>query len=223
MNQKTEVKTIQIKPSAARMIEPPETLTELSPKKTGFGAAFLRMDTLIRNLAVAGGLALVLIAVRNSASPQAQSVFSALQEGAGMQWDESVGKLSFVNALLPKEIQEVWSESWPIEAVTPVDGEVIQAWTQNKPYLLISSKSGAVCAAADGEVMSVAHGMDEERIVRIRHDGYESVYGNLQYSLVEVGDTVCAGEQIGTLLSDQPLAFEMRQSGMPVDPAPYLN
>ena len=135
-----------------------------------------------------------------------------------MKWDESVGKLSFVNSMLPKEIQEVWSENWPIEVVVPVDGDVVQVWSQNTPYILIESKTAEVFASADGEVMSVAHGMDEERIIRIRHEGFETVYGNLKSSTVEVGDMIRAGEQIGVLFDDQPLAFEVRRSGRAVDP-----
>ena len=67
--------------------------------------------------------------------------------------------------------------------------------------------------------MSVAHGMEEERILRLRHDdGTETIYGNLQSCCVEVGDRVYAGEIIGTLLEDQPLAFEVRINGRSVDP-----
>ena len=74
-------------------------------------------------------------------------------------------------------------------------------------------------AAADGEVMSIAHGPDEERIIRVRHDdGTEALYGNLQHCYVEAGQRVYAGEIIASLIGDQPLAFELRVDGRSVDP-----
>ena len=196
-------------------------VVELPPRSGGWGKRFLQLDKLVRDFAVVGCLMLVVIAVRNAQGPQAQSVFGALKESAGMQWDESLGKLSFVNQLLPEAVREVWNESPVAIAVSsPADGEVVHSWSVQEPYLFISSKDGMVKAAAAGEVMSVAHGLNEERILRLRHDDRtETIYGNLKEVLVEVGDYVAMGEPVGTVLEVKSLAFELRVDGRSVAPS----
>ena len=84
---------------------------------------------------------------------------------------------------------------------------------------VIQTKLSDVRAAADGEVMSIAHGLDEERIVRIRHDdASEAIYGNLASCLAQVGDRVYAGDVFASILEGEPLAFELRVDGRSVDP-----
>ncbi|MBR5547689.1 MAG: M23 family metallopeptidase [Clostridia bacterium] len=135
-----------------------------------------------------------------------------------MQWNENVGKLTFVNSILPAEIREVWQETPGISLFSPVQGEIVHAWSQEEPYLLLNSVDGDIRAAAGGEVMAVAHGVNEEKILRVRHwDGTESVYGNLKQSYVDVGAEIHAGEILGEVLDLQPLAFEMRMNGKSVD------
>ena len=88
-----------------------------------------------------------------------------------------------------------------------------------EPYLELSCNTTDVRAAADGEIMSIAHGMDEERIVRIRHEGgLETLYGNLASCAHEVGDRVYAGDAFATVLEGAPLAFELRRDGRSIDP-----
>lgn len=217
MEPKTKVRKIDVKSKKAMMnITPPEVI-ELPDRESSFGTRFLQLDRLVRNFAVVGSLVLVMVAVRSSNMEEAQSVFSALQTGTGMQWDESIGKLSFVNSLLPEEIQTVWNENKEVSVYAPVNGEIVHAWSEGEPYLLIQSEKDEVSASADGEVMSIAHGLGEERIVRIRHANQtETVYGNLQECALEIGQLVHAGELLGKLIPGQPLAFEVRVNGRPV-------
>ena len=220
MNQQTQVNQIKLRTRAERLKGETSKYIELPEQKNSFGHFFLRLDALVRNLAVVGGLVLVMIAVRNSRFAETQSVFSTIQESANMHWDESIGKLTFVNSLLPEEIREVWNETPAISVFAPVNGEVVHGWMKSEPYLLLKAETQDVRAAAEGEVMSVAHGMQEERILRLRHaDGLETVYGNLMECFVEVGATVYAGDIIGKLWNDHPLAFEVRLDGRSVDPS----
>jgi murein DD-endopeptidase MepM/ murein hydrolase activator NlpD len=100
----------------------------------------------------------------------------------------------------------------------PVSGTVVHAWSREEPYLLLEGDTRDVRAFENGEVMSIAHGMEEERIVRLRHtDGTESVYGNLESCSVAVGAQVAAGDIIGKLIAEKPLAFEVRVNGRSVD------
>ena len=218
MNQQTQVKNVKVKSRAERLLREAAQITELPERKNRLGNWFLQLDNLVRNLAVVGGLVLVMLAVRNSSLPQAQSVFSAIQDSAGVQWDESVGKLSFVSSVLPEEIREVWNETQIQSVFAPVSGEVVHAWSREEPYLLLEGDTRDVRASENGEVMSIAHGVEEERIVRLRHtDGTESIYGNLESCSVTVGAQVSAGDIIGRLIAEQPLAFEVRVNGRSVD------
>jgi len=95
----------------------------------------------------------------------------------------------------------------------------VHAWSESEPYITIQGTVTDVRAAADGEVMSIAHGLNEERILRVRHDdGTEALYGNLLNCHAGEGDRVYAGDVIATLIKDQPLAFELRVDGRSVDP-----
>ena len=221
MNQQTQVKNMKVRSRTARLEEPVAQYVQVEelPQRQGWAQRLFKWEQLGRNLIVAGCLFMVVVAVRNTETPEAQSVFQTLQASAQMEWDETVGKLSFVHSLLPETIQEVWKQEDSIAVFAPVNGEVVHAWSREKPYVMIQTKLSDVRAAADGEVMSIAHGLDEERIVRIRHDdASEAVYGNLASCLAQVGDRVYAGDVFASILEGEPLAFELRVDGRSVDP-----
>ncbi|MDD3336545.1 MAG: M23 family metallopeptidase [Eubacteriales bacterium] len=220
MDGQTKVKQIQVRNPAFKSVTLEKSNAEwIDCSKKSKGLFTLQADRLIRNLAVAGGLLLVVVAVKNAGVPEAQSVFSALQTSVNTEWDESVGKLSFVNGLVPEALQEVWSEKESLSVYAPISGETVHSWTQSEPYLEVMGIVSEVRAVAPGEIMSIAHGLDEERIIRIRHDdGTESVYGNLEECFLEVGDRVYAGDVIAEVLAGKPLAFELRRDGRSINP-----
>ncbi len=226
--ERTHVRTMRLKNGPLEPPAPPETktsavLTTLPPRKS-WGSRFLQLDQLLRNVAVVGVLLLVIVAVRNVDHPEAQSVFSALQASTSMEWDESLGKLSFVSNLLPESVQSVWKEQESISVMAPCHGEIVHAWSQAEPYLEMASGVADVRAVANGEIMSIAHGLDEEVIVRIRHeDQLESVYGNLAACYMDIGDYVFQGDIIATALEGKPLAFELRKDGRSIDPKGKLH
>lgn len=193
--------------------------TEQKRERGTFGSRMLVFDKLLRNVAVTGALLLTILAVRNAGLPQSQSVFSALQDGMNMEWDESLGKLSFVTNLLPDSIQAVWNESEAITVLAPANGQIVHAWSQEEPYLELKGVVSDVRAVANGEIMSIAHGLDDELIVRLRHDDRtESVYGNLVACYMDVGAYVYEGDLIARVLDGKPLAFELRRDGRSIDP-----
>ncbi len=232
MEQDTRVKQIEVRERRKRLqppilqeMAPPSTAqwTELPRRPKGF-KAFVSPENLTKNLALLGCLALVVLAVHAAGQRQESiSVFSALQNGLTASWEQDIGKLSFVSELLPPEIREVWNPSPAVAVMAPVTGDTVHAWSHAEPYLEIAATAADIRAAAGGEVMSIAHGLGEERILRLRHsDGNESLYGNLAACHVEVGDTVDAGEVIASLLPGSPLAFELRIDGRSVDPASVM-
>ncbi|MCI5957366.1 MAG: M23 family metallopeptidase [Clostridiales bacterium] len=226
MNRQTEVKSMRLKREGTLISDegiPGNAVLSELPLKKSIGRRIIQADRLIRNLAVVGALALTVVAVKNAGAPQAQSVFSAIQQSAGMEWDESLGKLSFVGGFLPEGIQAVWSEKEALTVFAPVMGETVHAWTRSEPYVEYAGTVADVRAVADGEVMSIAHGLDEERILRIRHDDEtESIYGNLQNCYAQVGDRVYAGDVVARTLDGKPLAFELRKDGRSINPEGLL-
>ena len=218
MDQQTKTVGMRVKQPGEPLQEPHGAELTKLPKRGAFSALRLG-DRLLRDLAVAGGLMLLVVAIRNAELPQAQSVFSALQEASTMEWDESLGRLSFVSDILPSGVQAVWSEREAVTVLAPVVGQTVHTWSVMEPYVEVESTVTDVRAVADGEIMSVSHGLDEERIVRIRHDnGLESVYGNLRECYAGEGDRVYAGDIFARVLDEKPLAFELRRDGRSIDP-----
>ena len=204
----------------------PQTLTSVEncPCPGRFEKRMAFFDRLVRNIAVAACLLLLVTALGSVREEPLQSVFSSLQSNVNIEWDESLGKLSFVNSLLPQELRTVWSEQTDAALLTPLQGQVAHAWSRQEPYLGILGTVREVRAALDGEVMSIAHGTDEELILRLRHDdGLETLYGNLAACHVEEGDLIGAGEVIADLLPNAALAFDLRQGGRSIDPTGLLH
>ncbi|MBE5794131.1 MAG: M23 family metallopeptidase [Clostridiales bacterium] len=231
LDEQTRVNQIQIR-QRRRWIQPPiasdETvqtsarLEELPAPDKGW-RVLLKPENLTRNFAVVGCLALMVLAINHSGREENISVFSALKSEMTATWDNDIGKLSFVSELLPPEIREVWNPSPAANVMAPVSGQVVHAWSLQEPYLEFQCSMTDVCSSGAGEVMSIAHGLNEERIIRIRHtDGSETLYGNLKECFVDVGSIVNGGDIIGSLLPGYPLAFELRVDGRSVDPVPCM-
>lgn len=189
----------------------------VKPRKKDFA------ERLTRNVAVAAAILLCAVAVRNAALPQAKDVFTAIQAGVTMDLDETLGKLTFVSNLLPESALVFWNSSETVQVTAPVHGDIVHAFSEDEPYIALLGVSSDVRVAADGEVMSVAHGDGEERVVRVRHEnGLETLYGNLVECFVSEGDQVYAGDIIGETAQKQPVFFEVRRNGRSVDPAPLM-
>ncbi len=180
-------------------------------------------ERLTRNVAVAAALLLCAVAVRNAALPQAKDVFTAIQDSVTMDLDESLGKLTFVSNLLPESALVFWNSNETVQVSAPVHGDIVHAYNEEEPYIGLLGVSTDVRVAADGEVMNVAHGDGEERVVRVRHeDGLETLYGNLLECYVAEGDQVYEGDIIGETAQKQPVFFEVRKNGRSVDPVPMM-
>ena len=181
-------------------------------------------EKLVRNLALAGMLVLTITAIRNDRLPTGETVLTAVQEMIDSNWDERLGKISFVSNMLPDTVA-VFFETEPHTGLTaPCFGSVDHAWAKNEPYIGYRSDDNRVYAAADGQIMSIAHGLDEEQIVRIRHDdGIETMYYNLAETSVAEGELVTAQTCIGEVMPDQKVLIEVRRAGRAIDPTPLLS
>lgn len=97
------------------------------------------------------------------------------------------------------------------------------------PGVSIAAVQGSpVHAVARGRVVYASFLRGYGMLVILNHgDGWMSLYGNNETLLHGVGDTVEAGQPVGTAaspsLSDGGVYFELRQRGKPVDPASWLS
>ena len=180
-------------------------------------------EKLARNCAFVGILTLMVVSVRNAQLPTGQTVLTAVQEMIDASWDSSLGKISFVSNLLPESMAVFFESDLNAELTAPCFGPVVHAWSEKEPYLGYSATNGNVYAVSTGQVMSVAHGLEEERVVRVRHDnGLESLYYNLASVNIREGDEVSAQTCLGTALAGRQALVEVRRAGRAIDPTELL-
>ena len=120
------------------------------------------------------------------------------------------------------------------EVVTPYSGgelvknRTLNVWRTHDAVDIAGEKGSPVVAAGDGEVAAVSADALWGGMVQIRHpDGYTTSYAGLVLDgSLAAGDTVKAGQQLGTLgeipaeISQDPhLHFALSRDGKAVDPA----
>ena len=177
-------------------------------------------EKLARNLALAGMLVLTVAAIHNAEWPSGPAVLTAVREMIDPAWDESLGKISFVSHLFPDTVAVFFESGLQADLTAPCFGTVTHSWTDAEPYIGYASSDLRVYAAADGQVMSVAHGLNDERIVRVRHEnGLETLYYNLASVHVQEGDAVTASTCLGLRLPLEEAFMEVRRSGRAIDPS----
>lgn len=181
-------------------------------------------EKLARNLAVAGMLALVLTALRSKNLPSGETVLTAVQEMVHTKWDNQLGKISFVSNLFPETVSVFFESPLQTELTAPCFGNVVHGWTEAEPYLGYASADNRAYAVGAGQVMSVSHGLEEERIIRVRQeDGLETMYYNLASTDLKEGDQVTVQTCMGTVLDGKNLMIEVRRAGRAIDPTGMLS
>lgn len=179
-------------------------------------------ERLTRNVALCALLLLTVVSVRGQLTGE-QTVLAALQQNIGRDWDESIGKLTFVSALFPETALVFSQSARGTTLVAPCFSALKTPFSAQTPYLAYDNENCAVYPCAGGTVMSLAHGNNEERILRLRHaDGLETLYYNLARTHVTEGDLVDTNTVLGTTLLGEDLILEARVDGVTVDPAQYM-
>lgn len=134
----------------------------------------------------------------------------------------------------------------PLTVVSPLEGDVVAAfsmdqllynetledWRTHDGVDIAAPEGSSVMAASAGTVVAVDEDALMGTTVVIEHDGgYHTLYANLQSPpAVEVGETVSAGQVIGTVgttaaaesAQGPHLHFSVTKDGEPVDPASFL-
>lgn len=185
----------------------------ISAHKPSFG------ERLTRNLALAGMLVIGISAVRNAKLPAGQTVLAAVKSMVETDWEQDLGKISFVGNFFPESVSVFFQKSPDTTLTAPCFGRITHAWRRDEPYLGYWSKNEEVYAMADGQVMSIAHGNDEEKIVRILYDnGLESLHYDLALLHVREGDRVTEDTCIGKRIMGKQAIVDVRREGLSIDP-----
>ena len=167
-------------------------------------------ERLTRNAVIATLALLTVIGVRE-AVPQGGNIVQAMQNAVQSEWDQNVGRLTYVNSSIADAIQVFSGSARQEQLMCPVVAQAVQAWSADAPYLLYEN-AGNVFAAADGEVSQIAHDDASEYIVRLTHaDGLNTVYYGLSTCFVAEGDPVRSDTLLG--VSGAAFAFEVTQNG----------
>lgn len=179
-------------------------------------------DRLLRNSAWACALLLAVLAIGNIDHPLARQASESVERALTMHidLDESIGKLSFVQNLMPESALVFLNLSGEGELARPVTGEIIHRFTETQPWLMFSCESGSkVIAVQSGTVTAVTPLSNGSALgVLIDHgDGLESVYAYLHDVSIAAGDIVEKGQLIGS--TDDTLYFELRDHETSIDPS----
>ncbi|MBR4537443.1 MAG: M23 family metallopeptidase [Clostridia bacterium] len=179
-------------------------------------------ERLARNLALAGMLAITIAAMRNAELPTGTTVLTAVQQMIDGEWDDHLGKISFVGRFLPETVAVFFESAPDTELTAPCFGSLTHAWTEQEPYLAYEGEDKRVFAVAAGQVMSVSHGPEEEYILRVRHeDGLETMYYNLASAAALEGDMVTSATCLGEALPGGAV-IEVRRAGRAIDPTSII-
>jgi lipoprotein NlpD len=115
---------------------------------------------------------------------------------------------------------------WPLNGVVAERFGPAGEGRVNRGIEIAAPTGSDIRAAADGTVAFVGNGGSAGYggLILVRHgDGWISAYGRAAQAIVARGQTVKAGERIGSISDDAKLHFELRHNRTAVDPAKYLS
>lgn len=168
-------------------------------------------------------LMVCLASIHNQQLPNGQTVLTAVQQTVDGQWEEDLGKITFVNSLMPESLSVFFAQ--PVQAALshPCFGQMVHRWSDTSPYLSFLPESQNALCTADGEVMSISHASDDSLALRIRHDnGLESIYYHLEEVFCREGDIVKCGDTVAKIVSGENLILDVRKDGLSINPTAYF-
>jgi len=178
-------------------------------------------EKLTRNMALAGLLVLVLSAMKNAQLPTGQTVLAAVQQLTQPKWDERLGAIDFVGNFFPETVAVFFDTAALPRMTAPCMGGCVHVWSEDEPYLSYSvGADRRIYAALQGQVMSVSHGQEEEKVLRLRHDdGLETMYYELGEVFVSEGDRVAEDTCLGIVMPGGNAVMEVRRAGRSINPS----
>ncbi len=178
-------------------------------------------EKLLRHTSIACALLLGVMTLHNADLPWTRQAVAGIEQAMTMQidLDETLGKLHFVRELVPETALVFWNSSSSLEGIAPVDGEILHEYSDLQPWRVYScDENASVYCALPGTVLQTEEGAMAQKLVLVEHaGGLSSVYAYLEDVHVQVGQSVSAGEVIGT--ASGQMYFAAMRDGEQIDPA----
>lgn len=181
-------------------------------------------ERLFRNTAVACGLLLTVMALKNIDSPVTNRITGAVKSVVNMDLNlpSSVGNLTFVQKLMPESALVFLDMTDTEQKNLPVKGEIIHPYSDKQPWTEYRTDSDApVYSMTDGKVEACVETGEGDITILVRStDGTELIYAFLKSASVKTGDVIKTGTQIGETGSNEKarLYLEVRSNGTQVNP-----
>ena len=186
-------------------------------------------ERLLRNTTVACALLLTVMALRRLNTPFTRSVTDALSSVISMDinLEDRLGKLSFVERLMPESALVFLNMDGHSNANLPVSGQLSHEYSASQPWTeYLTENKAPVFALKDGQISACAESSEGDWTVLVTHsDDTQAVYAFLSEVTLAPGDRVERGKSIGTTGSDENahLYLEYRVNSEPADPRALLD
>ena len=178
----------------------------------------------MRNSAIACAVLLGVLALGNIDQPWAIKAAEGIEQALTMRidLDGSLGRLSFVQGLMPESALVFLNVAPETELAPPVKGAMSHPWSSVQPWLMFDAAEGVPIQAPEaGTVTAVSPLSTGGYGLLIDHgEDVESVCAGLGQVSVATGDPVTRGQALGT--AGERIYFELRINGEPVDPTERL-
>lgn len=181
-------------------------------------------ERLFRNTALACGLLLTVMALKNIDTPVTNKITGALLSAVSMDMNlsSSVGNLAFVQKLMPESALVFLNMTNEDQKSLPVNGEIVHSYSDKQPWTEYRTDDHApVFSLTNGSVTACIQTEANDWTVLIQSGSEtECIYAFLKSVNVKEGDTIKTGMQIGStgINENARLYFEVRANAAPVNP-----
>lgn len=114
--------------SNIKKVMPAASEASISPARIKKSVA----EYLTRNMAVATLILLTVVGIRTAATPGGESLLTSLQNAVQSEWDENLGRLSYVSRSIGESVQVFSGQTGAVELISP------PARSQQTPFQLVS-------------------------------------------------------------------------------------
>lgn len=228
-NNKIKILT-SIKPEASQVgttADPKQIKSEnqITSRRQSLKGRTSPADRLYKNTAVACALLLCIMGLKNIDSPVTNRLTGALQKAVSMDMnlESSIGQLSFVQKMVPEAALVFLNLSANEKRTSPVEGEVLHAYSPKEPWTEYKSADHADVYALKSGVAEACVKTDKgDYTLLIAHDDQtESLYAFLGSVLVSEGDRVDTDSPVAATGEGEHarLYFEYRSQNSVTDPS----
>ena len=184
---------------------------------------FRMCDRMTRNFLCVALLVVCIYAVRTAQYADENVLAAAARSMTESPWEENLGRIQFVSHMFPETQAVFWSENHTPELAIQSCDTFVHTWSEDEPYISIRTDSGSAYALGSGTITTIAADHNQNQIVTVDHgNGYTSTYYGLSNCLLSEGSHVAAGDTIGHTASSNEMVVEIKQYGLPIDPAPLV-